>query len=227
MRPRLIAAENIKANIICTHYDVASMRPRLIAAENLAWSPTSRRGTNSFNEAAAHRRGKHEMGAAKHGGLGGFNEAAAHRRGKRSGRLMTDEEKKASMRPRLIAAENNVFKRTGGRTTRASMRPRLIAAENAMFSCRASSRAPSFNEAAAHRRGKPEPCSLCCSRGRGFNEAAAHRRGKPLRRRGVEQFANASMRPRLIAAENHAVGLIDANLVTASMRPRLIAAENS
>ena len=83
------------------------------------------------------------------------------------------------------------------------MRPRLITAENAR----------------RRRRGRPG--------GYRFNEAAAHHRGErpvdalPL----VGQVA--SMRPRLITAENSGEAL-DALIGSyASMRPRLITAENS
>ena len=59
------------------------MRPRLITAENFNPPPGGRPGDNCFNEAAAHHRGEPQVR-----GLG------AERR------------LRASMRPRLITAEN-------------------------------------------------------------------------------------------------------------------------
>ena len=61
----------------------------------------------------------------------------------------------------------------------------------------------SFNEAAAHGRGKRPRITALYPTARGFNEAAAHGRGKhwpPVRHPGVP--VQASMRPRRMAAEN-------------------------
>ena len=89
----------------------------------------------------------------------------------------------ASMRPRLITAEN-VDQRGGQRHRQdASMRPRLITAENAGRTI--------------PRRGP----------GAGFNEAAAHHRGERGRRSARPRpETGASMRPRLITAENLRLG---------------------
>ena len=83
------------------------------------------------------------------------------------------------------------------------MRPRLITAENVQ---------------------DPAPLKVCekC-----FNEAAAHHRGERRQRRAVDDVAvDASMRPRLITAENGSPEEREPRGATASMRPRLITAEN-
>ena len=63
----------------------------------------------------------------------------------------------------------------------------------------------------------------------GFNEAAAHHRGELLRRAGCSPTpADASMRPRLITAENcESARSACRRRPVASMRPRLITAENA
>ena len=130
------------------------MRPRLITAENpisvVALSGTPTR----FNEAAAHHRGKRAFWEAHPNASYGFNEAAAHHRGKPAWSASDGcapvcfNEAAAHHRGKHLAGVDNCL------TREASMRPRLITAEN----CRAQSgqsNAPSrFNEAAAHHRGK-------------------------------------------------------------------------
>ena len=163
MRPRLITAENpeVQRQVHAVGRG-ASMRPRLITAENRGAAP--RRGLKRLLR---------------------FNEAAAHHRGEPVSHFPAPpppREAQASMRPRLITAENPWFVRAAkGGPTGASMRPRLITAENRHVprpvrpvSCR-------FNEAAAHHRGEPAEGGSChrASRRR-FNEAAAHHRGEPV-----------------------------------------------
>ena len=82
------------------------MRLRLNAAENSSLPIQDLAVSTSFNEAAAERRGKHELGQHLAVGL------------------------VASMRPRLNAAENPDGKYKIGVMADASMRPRLNAAEN-------------------------------------------------------------------------------------------------
>ena len=82
------------------------MRPRLITAENPRAGWREAGIGRSFNEAAAHHRGEQAVGRGQRAVPG------------------------ASMRPRLITAENRFEQRAGGRHGRASMRPRLITAEN-------------------------------------------------------------------------------------------------
>ena len=134
--------------------------------------------------------------------MGSFNEAAADCRGKRAShdyrcamllasmrpRLIAAENRDiledlkrdffASMRPRLIAAENGPDQQQGGGVLPASMRPRLIAAENDLLADGRLSATDSFNEAAADCRGKP--LATVCTRmaSESFNEAAADCRGK-------------------------------------------------
>ena len=83
------------------------------------------------------------------------------------------------------------------------MRPRLITAENGVVGRSRYAVRACFNEAAAHHRGEPE------------GHKAQPRRA-----------ATASMRPRLITAENiyQKAAIVKAHV--ASMRPRLITAEN-
>ena len=113
-----------------------------------------------------------------------FNEAAAHHRGEPlRGEVVLFGYGTASMRPRLITAENRWARRCCSRGPGpASMRPRLITAENP--------------------RRSPRTRPSCGCR---FNEAAAHHRGEPAAG-GVApgEGADASMRPRLITAENPA-----------------------
>ena len=61
----------------------------------------------------------------------GFNEAEAHRLGKHVDGIIQGEPRGyASMRPRLIASENLLGAALHEVTNLASMRPRLIASEN-------------------------------------------------------------------------------------------------
>ena len=82
------------------------------------------------------------------------------------------------------------------------MRPRLITAENVPVSARAAGRLIRFNE------------------------AAAHHRGERLHAGVDDRRVAASMRPRLITAENCSDIAIPTEWRSASMRPRLITAEN-
>ena len=59
-----------------------------------------------------------------------------------------------------------------------------------------------------------------------FNEAEAHRLGKPDGAHVVGDALLASMRPRLIASENQTPDACLRGEPAASMRPRLIASEN-
>ena len=86
------------------------MRPRLIASENVA------------------------KARAKLRELRRFNEAEAHRLGKRADEHAQPLDRRASMRPRLIASENSQDGRAVQGRHRASMRPRLIASENRTWS---------------------------------------------------------------------------------------------
>ena len=84
------------------------------------------------------------------------------------------------------------------------MRPRLITAENCASTASGCARCPCFNEAAAHHRGEltrhPRGSR---PRGSRFNEAAAHHRGERAADPSViATWFVASMRPRLITAEN-------------------------
>ena len=82
------------------------MRPRLITAENPRPRHARRRKQSRFNEAAAHHRGEHDGRAALNPATACFNEAAAHHRGERARTLRACGTDYASMRPRLITAEN-------------------------------------------------------------------------------------------------------------------------
>ena len=115
----------------------------------------------------------------------------------------TETANQASMRPRLITAENKrphvACRRSGG----ASMRPRLITAENIRRRPGRPPRAARFNEAAAHHRGERAPREPAAPRPPcRFNEAAAHHRGERLPDAAAPLTETASMRPRLITAEN-------------------------
>ena len=132
----------------------------------------------------------------------------------------------ASMRPRLYAAEIGRPPTMNAFNWRlASMRPRLYAAEIAAAGRERERAVPGFNEAAALCRGNlaefvdsPRPRN-------GFNEAAALCRGNlPSERRG-RPGPDASMRPRLYAAEIGASTAGARRRGRASMRPRLYAAE--
>ena len=90
-------------------------------------SPTTR---PCFNEAAAHGRGKRQAPEVRPRDVARFNEAAAHGRGKRKMPGDYLKPKRASMRPRRMAAENSADMRSGHGWRRASMRPRRMAAEN-------------------------------------------------------------------------------------------------
>ena len=106
------------------------MRPRLITAENTPHAAQLRPEAKSFNEAAAHHRGEHGCRGWPAAGCACFNEAAAHHRGE-PGRADLDAlPEAASMRPRLITAENSLRTRVLLVDGVASMRPRLITAEN-------------------------------------------------------------------------------------------------
>ena len=83
------------------------MRPRLITAENCTSRPPCAARTSCFNEAAAHHRGEQERALA--------------------GATWPVD---ASMRPRLITAENGGSGQRRDDDGHASMRPRLITAEN-------------------------------------------------------------------------------------------------
>ena len=109
----------------------------------------------------------------------------------------------------------------------ASMRPRLIAAENARGQARYWSMQRCFNEAAADCRGKQavEHHGIAQQLDASMRPRliAAENEGRhavPARDR------RASMRPRLIAAENLRARRDTDGAILASMRPRLIAAEN-
>ena len=109
MRPRLIAAENAQAAREAVAADAASMRPRLIAAENNLMMASSEEIKKGFNEAAADCRGKPPPWRASRSTRSSFNEAAADCRGKQQlPTIYISTEYVASMRPRLIAAENMV-----------------------------------------------------------------------------------------------------------------------
>ena len=84
------------------------MRPRLITAENRGGVGGGQSGPRRFNEAAAHHRGEHPRnGATDLWKSAGFNEAAAHHRGEHGARDdAAGDRRAASMRPRLITAEN-------------------------------------------------------------------------------------------------------------------------
>ena len=106
------------------------------------------------------------------------------------------------MRPRLIASENDVTAATDGISAAASMRPRLIASENLVLRRLVSGRMAGFNEAEAHRLGKPVRSRVFRHQCPRFNEAEAHRLGKLRSGRKFVGCELASMRPRLIASEN-------------------------
>ena len=83
------------------------------------------------------------------------------------------------------------------------MRPRLITAENGPDDDDRHALLVGFNEAAAHHRGEQPKKARDVTRGSRFNEAAAHHRGERLHRAGRwKGNGSASMRPRLITAEN-------------------------
>ena len=197
-----MAAENGQRDPGLGRSLAASMRPRRMAAENPASARRRGRGGARFNEAAAHGRGKRWPPgrgrrwppgfneAAAHGrgkrrgvrgaglGSGRFNEAAAHGRGKPSRKAWTRPPRRASMRPRRMAAENFIVAFSRDQIYAASMRPRRMAAENLTADEHARPARPGFNEAAAHGRGKPSRTSSLRRRNLRFNEAAAHGRGK-------------------------------------------------
>ena len=122
---------------------------------------------------------------ARHGVCAGlashrFNEAAAHHRGEREERIEGDcAARAASMRPRLITAENLgaliLISRHAGI---ASMRPRLITAENR----------GDQGDAAMERRASMRPRLITAE--------------NPPSSAAAVEAADASMRPRLITAEN-------------------------
>ena len=204
MRPRLITAENTARRLTSPTRKDASMRPRLITAENA--HPNGYPGLLPY----------------------GFNEAAAHHRGKRAIARCLILRLRASMRPRLITAENRLEVATLQRVEQASMRPRLITAENAGLAKKTWTLKYSFNEAAAHHRGKRKPAGCCTTPTTCFNEAAAHHRGKRewrVRVRGRHPRFNeaaAHHRGKLACRPRRAMARREA-----SMRPRLITAENS
>ena len=138
-------------------------------------------GEPGFNEAAAYRCGKlprRRRGRGRR--CSRFNEAAAYRCGKLGVVEVRRPERRASMRPQHIAAEN-------GPGAAPSFGPRLRR----------------FNEAAAYRCGKRRAATSSRRAGARFNEAAAYRCGKPEGLRFREVIAQlASMRPQHIAAEN-------------------------
>ena len=159
-----------------------------------------------FNEAAAHHRGERAPAVAGVPETGGFNEAAAHHRGERtvSGNVVTQIA--ASMRPRLITAENAPRDAQRANYMRASMRPRLITAENDVDRCRSADGALASmrprlitaeneeqvggEDAQAQASMRPRLITAENLTGRSgsgsgsprFNEAAAHHRGEPWRR---------------------------------------------
>ncbi len=108
----------------------ASMRPRRMAAENGRLTKDMSSLTPGFNEAAAHGRGKRRSGCSTPSSASSFNEAAAHGRGKRPRPLRQIPGRRASMRPRRMAAENITHTHDTHSDTHASMRPRRMAAEN-------------------------------------------------------------------------------------------------
>ena len=173
----------------------ASMRPRL------SRSASFRR----FNEAAAHHRG--ELKAAEillaPGTQASMRPRLITAENFREARLSRSAVQQASMRPRLITAENVAVGDRHLPIHRASMRPRLITAENPPARSRGPTDDRRFNEAAAHHRGerrygrRATRVSTSC-----FNEAAAHHRGEHPRVPIDVGVRAASMRPRLITAEN-------------------------
>ena len=173
-----MAAENGFAEGFTRACVLASMRPRRMAAENwIAQGPCSEHDIR-FNEAAAHGRGKLRGRSFFRSVLLSFNEAAAHGRGKLRGSSNSVIDPRASMRPRRMAAENERGEFPLNEHLFASMRPRRMAAENSYRSNCSYGSGPSFNEAAAHGRGKPWPRSRRARPAPRFNEAAAHGRGK-------------------------------------------------
>ena len=106
MRPRLITAENTAARPPAVEHAQASMRPRLITAENARRASAGSMARTRFNEAAAHHRGEHALSRPFLPLTTCFNEAAAHHRGERPGQTYDLPDDDASMRPRLITAEN-------------------------------------------------------------------------------------------------------------------------
>ena len=113
-----------------------------------------------FNEAAAYSRGKLTTPSTRCSPAPCFNEAAAYSRGKPHGqpgnRPSLDP---ASMRPRHIAAENDLPAALHDRRDGASMRPRHIAAENNAGARDTDTTCAGFNEAAAYSRGKLDSCN--------------------------------------------------------------------
>ena len=159
MRPRLITAENQPARFGAQPAQLlASMRPRLITAENRAAAPRRGGARARFNEAAAHHRGEPPQAV----GLGRrhrrFNEAAAHHRGEPYTRRVIAStricfnEAAAHHRGEPFDPDDSPFN-----TSSASMRPRLITAENLCAGGSCGAIAGGFNEAAAHHRGEPTP----------------------------------------------------------------------
>ena len=157
------------------------MRPRVIPAENPAEQRMETLSAVRFNEAAGNPRGKRrDRSLSQFPSLDRFNEAAGNPRGKR--------------------CSTNRHTSSGG----ASMRPRVIPAENLLHDGRRRCRRSGFNEAAGNPRGKQElvsSLSLLLSR---FNEAAGNPRGKPTDPTRPRRPSRASMRPRVIPAENRA-----------------------
>ena len=66
-----------------------------------------------FNEAAAHHRGEQTLTIVNLYAVRCFNEAAAHHRGELIEKVTKEADRAASMRPRLITAENPVGKGVG------------------------------------------------------------------------------------------------------------------
>ena len=191
--------------------------------------PGYERDRSGFNEAAARCRGKPTQRrnlAAPH--PRSFNEAAARCRGKRPhDRQVPGAARRASMRPRPDAAENDQGMEYIRHRADASMRPRPDAAENPEAAVRAARRDLASMRPRPDAAENANAAPPSTRRRRGFNEAAARCRGKPaLVRRDYAAAADASMRPRPDAAENkqevHNHTLYD----HASMRPRPDAAEN-
>ncbi len=80
-----------------------------MAAENGSERMISPSRTLCFNEAAAHGRGKRRARRPLQAPVARFNEAAAHGRGKQEAAREEDAGKRAaSMRPRRMAAENDM-----------------------------------------------------------------------------------------------------------------------
>ena len=107
------------------------MRPRVIPAEDLnrrCWTPTQ---TTSFNEAAGNPRGRPESQPAAPQSYQRFNEAAGNPRGRLEPHAKQRRRRAASMRPRVIPAEDGNMQTTSDfPVILASMRPRVIPAED-------------------------------------------------------------------------------------------------